>query len=149
MCSGAKRFASVFFIAPNVAVFPVKLLYMNVPFAFNPWEPGNFGPMLRFRGGFPVGLFLAFVIFTTLPRTLFHHCEEGLFPLVSHETTGVVHADAHCPICEAPIPVCDGVADFTFHVRMVPMGAHFDVAVPGHLFAFQATPRLRGPPNRG
>ena len=105
--------------------------------------------MLRFRNKFPVGLFLAFVVFTTLPRTLFHHCEEGLYSVGSHEANGMVHADTHCPICEAPIPVCDGMSDLTFHVHMVALDAFFDEAIGELPSAEKVFPRQRGPPALG
>ena len=105
--------------------------------------------MLRFRGRFPAGLFLLFVLFTALPRTLFHHCEEGLSTNVTNEGSNAVHADAHCPICEAPIPLCDGVGDFTFHVRMVPLGAHLEADILAFPYAIEEAPRQRGPPNLG
>jgi hypothetical protein len=94
-------------------------------------------------------LLLALMLFTALPRTLFHHCDEGVWSVASHDPSGFVHADTHCPICEAPAPVCDGVAPFSFNVEMVLMGMRADATAPSIVEVAAEAPRLRGPPSLG
>lgn len=107
-------------------------------------------PMRRLLPHFPsASLLLVVMLFTALPRTLFHHCEEGLWSMAPHEAAAVVHTDTHCPICEAPAPVLDGLASSPFSVAMVLLGAHVDPAVPGVAVVPSVAPRLRGPPGRG
>lgn len=46
------------------------------------------------------------MVLVAFPRTAFHHCSHG----VTHERPeggATVQADAHCPICEAPVPLSD------------------------------------------
>jgi hypothetical protein len=97
----------------------------------------------------PASLLLALMLFTALPRTLFHHCEEGRWSMAMDKATGVLHADTHCPICEAPAPVCDGVATFSFVMERVLLGTQADLTVPPVTVIPARAPRLRGPPVQG
>ena len=69
--------------------------------------------------------------------------------MATDKATGELHADAHCPICEAPAPVCDGVAAFSLSLEMVLLGTHADVTAPSVAVITAEAPRLRGPPRLG
>jgi hypothetical protein len=92
-------------------------------------------------------LLLALMLFTALPRTLFHHCDEGRWALATGKATDALHADTRCPICEAPAPVCDGVTTFSLCMDMVLLGTRTDVAAPSVVAVTAEAPRLRGPPS--
>ncbi len=55
-------------------------------------------------------LLLGLMVFFTLPRTWFHHCDGAEVHAVADGGV-VVHADDHCPICEqlAPTMIADAV----------------------------------------
>ncbi len=91
-------------------------------------------------------LLLAVMLFMALPRTFFHHCEEGAWSVDPHAVSGMLHTDSHCPICEAPIPICDGVADLSFLMQEALLGTRviLPALVPVH--SVPTTLRLRGPP---
>lgn len=69
--------------------------------------------------------------------------------MVTDKATGVLHADTHCPICEAPAPVCDGVVTFSLHMEMVILGTHGEVNASSVSVVTAEGPRLRGPPSLG
>ncbi|MCI1753960.1 MAG: hypothetical protein LKM36_14185 [Flavobacteriales bacterium] len=101
--------------------------------------------MERLRTRLSVGFFLAFVLFSTLPRSLFHHCEEKLSVAVD-SATSTVHADAHCPICEAPVPICHAIpaVALTEHATLLAEVVAVRISSVANISA--ETPRLRGPP---
>ena len=95
----------------------------------------------------PASLLLALMLFTALPRTLFHHCDEGRWSMATGKATDVLHQDTHCPICEAPAPICDGVATFSLSMEMVLMGTRPEGTTPSIGEIPAEAPRLRGPPS--
>lgn len=89
---------------------------------------------------------LAVLLSMALPRTLFHHCLEGQLHLDSHGPTPALHADFHCAICEAPVPVLDlppAPASLPEILATVDLAVPFTAQV--HTLAREA-PKLRGPP---
>lgn len=91
-------------------------------------------------------LLLTVMVLTVLPRTLFHHCDQELSHTAMPTREGVVHADTHCPICEAPAPIMDGVASISFQMEERVLGT---VAEFGHSSVVRIAcgiDRLRGPP---
>jgi len=91
-------------------------------------------------------LLLAVMLFTALPRTFFHHCEEGASSADLHILSGTLHANTHCPICEAPFPNCDGVADLSFHMEEALLGTRVILPALVPVYSVPTTLRLRGPP---
>lgn len=94
-------------------------------------------------------LLLAVMLFTALPRTWFHHCEEGRWSKADRDAMSVVHADSHCPICEAPAPVTPDVTPCLLHIDMVPLGSCVQVAVHEASVPWVGAVWLRGPPRMG
>lgn len=93
-------------------------------------------------------LLLVVMLFTAVPRTFLHHCDEGTWSADPHTIAGTLHADTHCPICEAPTPICDGVADLSVQRDEALLGTRviLPALVPVH--PTPAKPKLRGPPSR-
>ena len=94
-------------------------------------------------------LLLAVMVFTTLPRTLFHHCEEGAWSAGLNARQGTVHVDAHCPICEAAFPICDSVTDSSFHMERTLLWTRDIERSIAPVQVTLATLRSRGPPRLG
>lgn len=69
--------------------------------------------------------------------------------MATGKATDVLHEDTHCPICEAPAPICAGVATFSLNMEMVLLGTRTDVADPSVVEITAEAPRLRGPPSLG
>lgn len=90
----------------------------------------------------------AVMLFMAMPRSAFHHCEEGALLFATHEASPVVHVDVHCPLCEAPLPILDGVPHHAAQVNMVCLGTPPVVPAPAVIPILIAAPRLRGPPSR-
>ncbi|MBP9078631.1 MAG: hypothetical protein KBF80_00120 [Flavobacteriales bacterium] len=95
---------------------------------------------------FPAWLLLAVMLFSTVPRTLFHHCTGGLVDRGLVERTGGVHANAHCPACEAPVPI--GYGPVVLHVAVKePVGVLEFVATFASVVRLPLeAPHQRGPP---
>lgn len=91
-------------------------------------------------------LLLVVMLFMAMPRSAFHHCEEGTLSFSSHQGSPVVHVDVHCPMCEAPLPIFDGVPELLIQGDMVCLGTAPAVPGPAAIPALNAAPRLRGPP---
>lgn len=94
----------------------------------------------------PATLLLAVMLVSALPRTLFHHCGEGATAWTVDAKAGAVHADTHCPICEAPVPLSEVVPTRPVDMVLVLLGeqpVRMDQAVPA---SYREAPRLRGPP---
>ena len=128
----------------------VKIILTLVSHGMDMRDPVSSRPMRRFMPRLSsASLLLALMLFTALPRTLFHHCDEGLWSTNARGTAAMMHADTHCPICEAPAPICDGVATFSLDMEMVLMGTRSDVTVPSVVEITAEAPRLRGPPSLG
>lgn len=91
-------------------------------------------------------LLLVVMLFMAMPRAAFHHCEEGALLFATHDSSPVVHVDIHCPLCEAPLPIFDGIPVHTAQVNMVCLGGPPAIPGPAAIPALIAAPRLRGPP---
>lgn len=95
----------------------------------------------------PAGFLLAIVLFTSLPRALFHHCDERLFDQVDHALS-VVHTDSHCPICEAPVPICVSSIPLDLAVYIAVFGECLPASILSVLVPEADALHLRGPPLR-
>ncbi|MGB3868074.1 MAG: hypothetical protein WBG34_09325 [Flavobacteriales bacterium] len=111
------------------------------------FRAGTFADMCRFLSRLDQAwLLLAVMLFMAMPRTAFHHCEEGALLFAAHEASPVVHVDIHCPLCEAPLPIFDGVPEQALKIGMVYLGDPDTLPVPSAFLEPIAVPRLRGPP---
>ncbi len=61
----------------------------------------------------------------------------------------MLHEDTHCTICEAPAPICDGVATFSLTMEIVLLGTRTVIHAPTVVEIAADAPRLRGPPSLG
>jgi hypothetical protein len=94
----------------------------------------------------PASLLLALLLFSSLPRTWFHHCAEEVAAWAATPHAAQVHTDGHCPICEAPFPVFVGGQPLAIGQVSLPL---IDVLVFGerHIAGNDhGVERLRGPP---
>lgn len=63
-----------------------------------------------------------------------------------HDLAGTVHGDTHCAICEAPVPFCAGLANFSVHWEVALLGTQVTRSAIVQVHTVPTTLRLRGPP---
>ncbi len=112
----------------------------------DPAPVGTFVRMIRPRN-LAAWLLLAAMMLVALPRTWFHHCEEGSAAHAWSTGGPAVHADQHCAACEAPAPVAMSAMADGPGVEWRLLGA--GEGLPGtRIHAVHAwAPRMRGPPS--
>lgn len=91
-------------------------------------------------------LLFAVMLYTALPRTFFHHCSEGEVAWHLVARSGAVHADEHCPICEAPVPVGPVQNALQLQVLKAFVAVRSSFVVPSAAVSAREIPRQRGPP---
>jgi hypothetical protein len=107
----------------------------------------TFAPMRRStRRIHNAWLLLAVMLFMAVPRSAFHHCEEGAFVSDPHGASTVVHVDLHCPICEAPAPLHEGLRKPPVRTAALCNAMRHVLGTPLRGSLLVAEHRLRGPP---
>ncbi len=96
----------------------------------------------------PATLLLVVLLFSVLPRTFFHHCTAGNTHSVLDTKAGAVHADGHCAICEAPVPMCDAGPAIFLVSGWLFLGVSPVPQVHLRENEVRTEPRPRGPPQR-
>lgn len=92
-----------------------------------------------------VWILFAVVLYMAVPRTAFHHCEEGALVVVAHGEPSV-HADVHCLVCEAPLPIGEPAAAQAVHVAPCCFGSAPARSASPPILGLVAAPPDRGPP---
>jgi len=92
-----------------------------------------------------VWILFAVVLFMAVPRTAFHHCEEGVSIFVAPGEPSV-HADVHCFVCEVPLPIGEPAAAQAVHVAPCCFGSAPARPESPAILGLVAAPTNRGPP---